>query len=39
MQTATRDRIEGCVVGAAVGDALGMPLEFGPIRIKLSLCL
>jgi ADP-ribosyl-[dinitrogen reductase] hydrolase len=25
-----RDRIRGCVVGAAVGDALGMPLEFGP---------
>jgi ADP-ribosyl-[dinitrogen reductase] hydrolase len=24
-------RIEGCAVGAAVGDALGMPLEFGPI--------
>jgi len=32
MQTATRDRIEGCVVGAAIGDALGMPLEFGPRR-------
>lgn len=24
------DRIVGCAVGAAVGDALGMPLEFGP---------
>ena len=24
------DRIQGCAVGAAVGDALGMPLEFGP---------
>ncbi|GAB4481994.1 MAG: ADP-ribosylglycohydrolase family protein [Anaerolineae bacterium] len=28
----TLDRIRGCVVGAAVGDALGMPLEFGPKR-------
>jgi len=27
-----RQRIRGCVVGAAVGDALGMPLEFGPRR-------
>ena len=26
------DRIWGCAVGAAVGDALGMPLEFGPRR-------
>lgn len=25
-----RDRARGCAVGAAVGDALGMPLEFGP---------
>ncbi len=24
------DRARGCAVGAAVGDALGMPLEFGP---------
>jgi len=24
------DRCAGCAVGAAVGDALGMPLEFGP---------
>lgn len=24
------ERIHGCIVGAAVGDALGMPLEFGP---------
>ncbi|MAT42644.1 MAG: hypothetical protein CL609_09905 [Anaerolineaceae bacterium] len=24
------DRVYGCAVGAAVGDALGMPLEFGP---------
>ncbi|NLE77291.1 MAG: ADP-ribosylglycohydrolase family protein [Chloroflexi bacterium] len=26
---AMRDRLRGCAVGAAVGDALGMPLEFG----------
>lgn len=26
----TLDRIRGCAVGAAVADALGMPLEFGP---------
>lgn len=26
------DRIRGVAVGAAVGDALGMPLEFGPPR-------
>ena len=26
------DRIRGTAVGAAVGDALGMPLEFGPPR-------
>ncbi len=26
------DRIRGCAVGAAVGDALGMPLEFQPPR-------
>lgn len=26
------DRMMGCAVGAAVGDALGMPLEFGPPR-------
>lgn len=30
MDTVVRDRARGCVVGAAVGDALGMPLEFGP---------
>lgn len=24
------DRMQGCAVGAAIGDALGMPLEFGP---------
>ena len=30
MNTDIRDRIYGCAVGAAVGDALGMPLEFGP---------
>lgn len=27
-----RDRLLGCAVGAAVGDALGMPLEFEPPR-------
>ena len=32
MDDVLRDRIRGCVVGAAVGDALGMPLEFGPRR-------
>ena len=26
------DRIRGCAVGAAIGDALGMPLEFHPPR-------
>ena len=30
MKTAIQDRIQGCAVGAAIGDALGMPLEFGP---------
>lgn len=30
MEAVARDRIQGCVVGAAVGDALGMSLEFGP---------
>ncbi len=33
----TLDRIRGCVVGAAVGDALGMPLEFGPKRSPNNL--
>ena len=32
MDAGMRDRAWGCVVGAAVGDALGMPLEFGPPR-------
>ena len=32
-----RDRITGCAVGAAVGDALGMPLEFGPRRSEERL--
>jgi ADP-ribosyl-[dinitrogen reductase] hydrolase len=27
---ARRSRLRGCAVGAATGDALGMPLEFGP---------
>ena len=30
MNTMMLDRARGCAVGAAVGDALGMPLEFGP---------
>jgi len=30
MDTEMQDRVRGCAVGAAVGDALGMPLEFGP---------
>lgn len=25
------ERVRGCAIGAAVGDALGMPLEFGPM--------
>lgn len=29
---AVLDRVRGCAVGAAIGDALGMPLEFGPRR-------
>ena len=32
MEPTIRDRLHGCVVGAAIGDALGMPLEFGPRR-------
>jgi ADP-ribosyl-[dinitrogen reductase] hydrolase len=27
-----QDRARGCAIGAAIGDALGMPLEFGPRR-------
>jgi ADP-ribosyl-[dinitrogen reductase] hydrolase len=30
MSPEIQDRISGCAVGAAIGDALGMPLEFGP---------
>lgn len=30
--TGLLDRARGCLVGAAVGDAFGMPLEFGPPR-------
>lgn len=29
-KTGRKSRLWGCAVGAAVGDALGMPLEFGP---------
>jgi ADP-ribosyl-[dinitrogen reductase] hydrolase len=32
MDAILRDRARGCAVGAAVGDALGMPLEFGSRR-------
>jgi len=32
MQDELRERIAGVAVGAAIGDALGMPLEFGPPR-------
>ena len=30
MNSDIRDRLRGVAVGAAIGDALGMPLEFGP---------
>ncbi|MCU0503553.1 MAG: ADP-ribosylglycohydrolase family protein [Anaerolineae bacterium] len=30
MNLDTQDRLRGAAVGAAIGDALGMPLEFGP---------
>lgn len=30
MEAAIRDRLNGCAIGAAIGDALGMPFEFGP---------
>lgn len=30
MNPALENRIQGCAVGSAIGDALGMPLEFGP---------
>ncbi len=30
MDATMLDRVRGCALGAAVGDALGMPLEFGP---------
>jgi len=30
MSADVRDRLHGVAVGAAIGDALGMPLEFGP---------
>ena len=32
MDPLLQDRARGCAVGAAVADALGMPLEFGPRR-------
>jgi len=30
IETSVRNRLYGCAVGAAVGDALGMPIEFSP---------
>jgi ADP-ribosyl-[dinitrogen reductase] hydrolase len=30
IETSVRNKLYGCAVGAAVGDALGMPLEFSP---------
>jgi len=36
-QTSLSDRIRGCAAGAAVGDALGMPLEFGPRQPESEL--
>lgn len=35
--TAVLDKLNGCAVGAAVGDALGMPLEFGSAHPLNSL--
>lgn len=35
--TPLHDRARGCAVGAAVGDAMGMPLEFGPLRSPYEL--
>ena len=32
MEVSIESRLWGCAVGAAAGDALGMPLEFGPPR-------
>ncbi|NTU76030.1 MAG: ADP-ribosylglycohydrolase family protein, partial [Anaerolineaceae bacterium] len=37
MDKITTDRLHGTAVGAAVGDALGMPLEFGPARRTTEL--
>jgi ADP-ribosyl-[dinitrogen reductase] hydrolase len=31
LETDIQDRLRGVAVGAAIGDALGMPLEFGPV--------
>jgi ADP-ribosyl-[dinitrogen reductase] hydrolase len=35
--TNIQGRLNGCAVGAAVGDALGMPLEFGSMRPENNL--
>ncbi len=37
MEDIIRERIRGCAVGAAIGDALGMPLEFGPVQPPAAL--
>ena len=37
MDPAIQDRLRGCAVGAAIGDALGMPLEFGPPSAENAL--
>ncbi len=37
MDDITLDHVRGCAVGAAIGDALGMPLEFGPAQPLAAL--
>lgn len=31
-----RDRVHGCIIGAAIGDAIGGPFEFGPVAAALE---
>jgi ADP-ribosylglycohydrolase len=33
-----QDRFTGCLLGAAIGDALGMPNEGNPVNLKRSAC-
>jgi len=33
-----QDRFTGCLIGAAIGDALGMPNEGNPVNLKRSAC-